>query len=333
MENTELILSPSLLSGQLSLMKNNIIKEAKPLHALVKVHYSALNFAEMHMLRGLYPDAPKGSFVPGYEFSGEVIAINAEPSNNLQVGDLVMGGLKFGAHSSYVQAPLSQLRKISELKLDAKESAAAPVSLMTAHILVHRVLRWQKGDNVLVDCASGALGQVLAKMGQQIGVNLYGLTARKNKLSKLSELGYIGSLVNDRAGLKVKFDSIINSRGGDSFKADYKNLVHGGHLVCIGASSMVSKKGIDLGGVLKTALNMPKYKMVNLINDNKAVSGVNVLRYFDDQQLLESIFQKIEPEHFLPKIDQVFSYKNARQGFDYLCSGESQGKVLLSWLD
>ena len=41
----------------------------------IDVAYSGVNFADVQMRIGLYPDAPKRPFVPGYEVSGTVRAV------------------------------------------------------------------------------------------------------------------------------------------------------------------------------------------------------------------------------------------------------------------
>ena len=41
----------------------------------IDVAYSGVNFADVQMRLGFYPDAPKRPFVPGYEVSGKVSAV------------------------------------------------------------------------------------------------------------------------------------------------------------------------------------------------------------------------------------------------------------------
>src|SRR4051812_8270514 len=41
----------------------------------IDVAYSGVNFADVQMRIGLYPDAPKKPFVPGYEVSGTIAQV------------------------------------------------------------------------------------------------------------------------------------------------------------------------------------------------------------------------------------------------------------------
>ena len=47
----------------------------KPSEILVKVAAAGVNFADAMMRMGLYPEAPKPPFVPGYEFAGTVLEV------------------------------------------------------------------------------------------------------------------------------------------------------------------------------------------------------------------------------------------------------------------
>src|SRR3954471_12249913 len=67
----------------------------------VEVKAIGLNFADIFAIQGLYSATPKGSFIPGLEFSGEIIAIGSEVKE-WKVGDKVMGATKFGGYVSHI---------------------------------------------------------------------------------------------------------------------------------------------------------------------------------------------------------------------------------------
>src|SRR5262245_51697896 len=77
----------------------------------IDVAYSGINFADVQMRIGLYPDAPKKPFVPGYEVSGTVRAIGSDV-RDLQVGDQVIAGTYFGGYASTVTIPARQAFKL-----------------------------------------------------------------------------------------------------------------------------------------------------------------------------------------------------------------------------
>src|SRR3954470_11361634 len=77
----------------------------------IDVAYSGVNFADIQMRIGLYPDAPKKPFVPGYEVSGTISAVGSNVKD-LEVGDPVVAGTYFGGYASSVTIPAHQAFKL-----------------------------------------------------------------------------------------------------------------------------------------------------------------------------------------------------------------------------
>src|SRR4051812_12204191 len=74
----------------------------------IDVAYSGINFADIAMRLGFYPDAPKRPFVPGYEVSGTVRAVGKNVGSNpgdIRPGDHVVAGTYFGGYASHVTIP------------------------------------------------------------------------------------------------------------------------------------------------------------------------------------------------------------------------------------
>ena len=81
----------------------------------IDVAYSGVNFADIQMRLGFYPDAPKKPFVPGYEVSGRITAIG-KGVTGLRVGDAVIAGTYFGGYASHVTIPARQVFKLPQCK-------------------------------------------------------------------------------------------------------------------------------------------------------------------------------------------------------------------------
>ena len=69
----------------------------------IQVAASGVNFADLMMRMGMYPEAPPLPFVPGYELSGTVTEVGPLVKTVKQ-GDRVIGACKFGAYFEYVWA-------------------------------------------------------------------------------------------------------------------------------------------------------------------------------------------------------------------------------------
>src|SRR6187549_2615046 len=71
---------------------------------LVAVKSVGLNYADIFAIMGLYSATPKGAFIPGLEFAGQVIASD---TNHFVIGQKVMGVTRFGGYDSHIVPILS----------------------------------------------------------------------------------------------------------------------------------------------------------------------------------------------------------------------------------
>jgi len=83
--------------NNLKLVSENL-SDPGPDEVTVKVHAIGLNFADIFALQGLYSATPKGLFIPGLEFSGEIMKKGKHITGS-EPGTKVMGVTKFGAYT------------------------------------------------------------------------------------------------------------------------------------------------------------------------------------------------------------------------------------------
>ena len=141
--------------------------ELGPDEVTIDVQYSGINFADIQMRLGFYPDAPPKPFVPGYEVSGIVNKIGTGVSD-LAVGDRVMAGTYFGGYASKVTIPRRQVLPLPE-SVSLQEGAALPVNFFTAHLALFEMARVRAGDRVLIECATGGVGTLAVQMARRAG--------------------------------------------------------------------------------------------------------------------------------------------------------------------
>ena len=143
----------------------------------VRVLASGVEYTDVVIRRHLYPQTMcrRPPFVLGYDVIGEID----------QLGDGVQqfparrprgrsDSARLERHLSH--APASDLTRVPT-GVDAVEAAALILSWTTAHQLLHRAARVQRGQRVLVHGAAGAVGQALLVLGKLAGLELWG-TAR-----------------------------------------------------------------------------------------------------------------------------------------------------------
>ena len=109
----------------------------------IAVAAAGINFAEVQMRVGLYPEAPRPPFTPGFEVAGRVS--EAAPGvDGVRPGDRVMAVTVFGGYATEVVVPAWQVRRIPPGLTDA-EAASIPVAFATAAVALHEMARVREG--------------------------------------------------------------------------------------------------------------------------------------------------------------------------------------------
>lgn len=302
----------------------------------IKVHYSGINFADLLMRQGLYPDAPSYPFVPGYEVSGEITEIASDIAD-FQVGQRVMAGTFFGGYADEVVLKAWQVKKVPA-DWSLEEGCAFVVSYLTASATLEGIARVQKGERIFVDCASGALGQMMAKcLRAKFGAEIFlaGATSSEEKKSFILNSGFDLALTHQQAieyaqKSENRFDLVINSRGAQSLSIDFQKVSSLGRMVALGASDFLISSKRKLVHSLVSFFKMPRFSSISLMNNNKMVGGVNMLRLLEDRGQIEKLWQEM-PDLTPAHVDRIFPASQAGQAHRYLEQRKSKGKVLLHW--
>jgi NADPH:quinone reductase-like Zn-dependent oxidoreductase len=306
----------------------------------IQVSASGVNFADIMMRMGLYPEAPKPPFIPGYEVSGVVTEIGHEVKK-LRVGNRVLAGCRFGGYSSEVVLPESQVRKIPA-KLTDIEAAAIPVNFLTAWVALQDMARVRKGDRVLVQSAAGGVGIAAVQMAAQAGAHVVGVVGSKTKEQAVKSLGAAEVMTNsDWETLSDKavgnFDIILDPTGGESLKRSFRRLSAAGRLVSYGAASIVGGEKRSLLKLLSFARNTTFFTPFKLMNENKGVFGLNMLQLFPTSTsispmeiALDRLLEKFEDGSYKVIVGKTFPLSQGGAAQSFLQSRANIGKVLLT---
>src|SRR5438132_12631487 len=94
----------------------------------IAVKAAGVNFADLMMRMGMYPEAPKPPFVPGYEVAGEVLEVGSSVlPGKFKKGLRVVAGCRFGGYTSEIVVEARMVRPIPE-GLSYEEAASIPVN-------------------------------------------------------------------------------------------------------------------------------------------------------------------------------------------------------------
>jgi len=224
----------------------------------IDVAYSGINFADIQMRLGLYPDAPKRPFVPGYEVSGRVTGVGRDVTG-IKAGDSVIAGTYFGGYASHVTLPARQVAKLPTA-LDLEAGAAIPVAMFTAQLAMMEMARVRKGDRVLVECATGGVGVFAIQMARHVGAEVTGLTTSPHKKSFIESLGATAYTLDElRADDKLRgYDMILNATGGSAIRWQRERLGLTGRIVCIGLASALENGKKNYLRIARAVLSTPR---------------------------------------------------------------------------
>ena len=224
-----------------------------PDSVLVKVRAAAVNpvdwkAREGHLRSGLEAVFP---VIPGWDVSGVVVQPGIAV-DEFAVGDEVIGYvredfLSRGTFAEYVAAPVRTLAR-KPLSLSFEAAAGLPLAGLTAYQVLHRSLRIQDGDTVLVHAAAGGVGSLAVQLARHAGARVIG-TASDHNPDHVRRLGgepvAYGEGLADRIrvlapdGVDAAFDTV----GGEALRVSAEVLKPGGRLVSIADGEVFSYGG------------------------------------------------------------------------------------------
>ena len=308
-------------------------------HLRIKVKAAGVNFADLMMRMGLYPEAPKTPFTPGYEIAGEVIEIGSDV-HRFKMGDRVLSGTKFGGYTSQAVLPEYGVRKIPST-LSYEEAAGILVNFLTAATALEEMGRVRAGDRVLIPSAAGGVGTAAVQIAAKAGAQVTGLVSSKAKVELVRSLGASRVMdynewnnLNEKEGYQI----ILDATGGASLKRAFKRLAPTGRLITFGASSIVQGSKRSLKDVLSLALNTALFTPYQLMAQNKGVFGLNMLQLFDHPgsektsqmlKVLDRILNRFEKGDFKVILGKTFSLEKGGEAHDWLQNRSNTGKVVL----
>jgi len=308
----------------------------------IEVEGFGLNYADVMARNGLYKEAPKIPFVPGYEVVGRVIKTGAEAPESLK-GKRVVAFTRFGGYATEAVADYRALGIISN-EISGGEACALATQYCTAYYMTHYFQQMRKGEIALVHACAGGVGTALTQLCQLRGVKVIGLCSSDEKMEYLKALNVdypINYTQTDYKKWIIKnlgkrqVDHVFNAVAGDSFKIDLKLLGYGGKLFCFGGAARSGKKNNlinDVSFLLKTGFVSPLFMMMKA----QALIGVNMLRFADQKvevigTCLNELIALYENKEIAPKVGGAFPIDRLAAAHTALESGKSVGKIYVYW--
>ncbi len=192
--------------------------------ALVEVRAAGVNYADVLIREGRYPQPPPLPFVPGSEIAG----VTAE--GRRVIGFVRADGGGYAERAVVDDGWLFSLPDIASFE----EGAAFLLAYLTVWIPLTRQAVVRPGSRVLVTAAAGGVGSAGVQVAAALGAEVVGAVGAPEKLEHVRKLGATHAVTYDEIAGLEPFDVILDQVGGDMFAAGLELLRPLGAIIGVG---------------------------------------------------------------------------------------------------
>lgn len=190
---------------------------------VVRVRAAGINFADVLIRRGRYPQMPELPVVLGSEIAGEL-------EDGTRVMAITPGS---GGYAELVAVDRAQIVPLPDHASFA-EGAAFLLTFLTAYIPLTRQMRLRPGSSVLVHAAAGGVGTATVQVARSLGARVIAAAGSPEKLDLCRELGAAEAYLYDELPDDLRVDAVMDPVGGELFERALGRLRPLGTLVAIG---------------------------------------------------------------------------------------------------
>ncbi len=290
---------------------------------LIKVHAATVNRTDcatirakpffMRLVTGLLRPKKK---VPGTEFAGEIEAVGNSVSS-LKAGDKVFGFDDDGSGSQAQYLTIHEDNAVAMPEgLTYVQAAASSEGAHYAYNFINKV-DLEKGHDVLVNGATGAIGSAAVQLLKHFEVNVTAVCATKN-IELVKSLGadkVIDYTKEDFTKDDQKYNYVFDTVGKSSFFKCRKLLKPGGIYISSDLGCMAQNLYLPFITPLLTPL----------LDNKKTIFPMPV----DIHGTLLLVKKLIEQGRFKAVIDRVYQLEQIVEAYKYVETGQKTGNVVI----
>lgn len=297
-----------------------------PGDALVAVHATAVNRADVLQRRGHYAPPPGASEVLGLELAGEIVGLG-DGVEGWSIGDPVMAVVGGGGYAELAAVPAVTLLGVPS-SLGLVEAAAVPEVLTTVWDNVVLRGRLTADETLLVHGGSSGIGTMAVQVGRRLGSRVLVTASSPAKLAAAAALGAQAGIdystedfvdrameLTDGRGVDVLLDVV----GGSYLDRNLRALAVEGRLVVIGLQGG-ARAELDLGLMLSRRLSVAASSLRARSTEEKAALAAVVAR---------DALPGFEDGSLRPVVDRVLPLERVADAHRAMEAGEHVGKLVL----
>jgi NADPH:quinone reductase-like Zn-dependent oxidoreductase len=248
----------------------------------------------------------------GSEFVGVVHALGAD-AGRFKLGDAVFGftDAKMGCHAQYVCIAQDGAVALKPPRLSDAQAAALSFGGTSALSFFKRG-SLQRGERLLVNGASGAVGTAAVQLARHFGAEVTAVCSAAN-IDLLKSLGahhVIDYAQQDFTKHGQTYDLIMDTVGNASYSRSQASLTKKGRLLMV------------LAG-LPSMLQIP---WIELTTSHQLIAGP-AIGSVEDIRLLADLVQRGQ---FTPVIDRCYGLAQIADAYRYVATGRKRGNVVIS---
>ena len=294
--------------------------------ALVSIHATTLNRADLSQAAGNYPPPPGAPNIMGLDMAGEIIEVGPDVQG-WQVGDKVCALLGGGGYAEQVAVDQQLLMPIPT-GWSFEEAASLPEVYLTAYVNIFMEAGFQPGETILIHGGASGVGTAATQMAKRAGGRVITTAGRPDKVKTCLDQGAdlaINYRAEDFAARTLEFtqgagvDLILDMVGAEYLARNVSLLKVKGRLVFIstlgGAEATVNigqlmgKRARLIGSVLRPRSIAEKEEIIS--------------------RFRQQFWGQIEGGMIRPVIDCVLPVAEAHAAHQRMAAYENIGKIVL----
>ena len=275
---------------------------------VVDVRAAGVNYADVLIREGRYPQPPPLPYVPGSEVAGTTAD-----------GRRVVGFVRVEG-GGYAEKVAVEDDWLFDLPATAsfEQGAAFVLAYLTAWIPLTRQVVLRPGARVLVTAAAGGVGSAGLQLAASLGAHVVGAVGSPEKRDHVLGLGAAEAVLYDEVGGLEPFDVILDQVGGEVFAAGLEQLRPLGTIVAVGFA----------GGA------WPTIDPARLVGRNSSVAGFYLgrLMRFEPELVRAAVGQLLEQwaaGSISPSVGATFPLAEGDEALRMVAERRSTGKVVL----
>ncbi len=286
----------------------------------IEVKAAALNHHDLWSLRGVGLAAERLPMILGCDASG------VDPDGNEVIVHSVIGDDDWGGDetldpkrtllSERHQGTLAQrltvprrnlLPKPPELSFE--QAASLPTAWLTAYRMLFTRGRLTPGQTMLVQGSSGGVATALIVLASHAGIRVWATGRSEQKRDLALRLG-ADAAFEPGARLPERVDAVMETTGAATWSHSVKALKPGGTIVIAGATT---------GDASPAELTRIFYLQLSVVGSTMGT-----------REELERLMRFMVVRKIEPVIAGTLPLQHARQGFEAMLSGDTQGKIVFT---